>query len=349
MNSASTNGTESERNLVLLLFFLFLHLALLSLLMPFRKLPHNIRDLAADYYNDDRLSLRGVVKRLNGKISKTEVSRVAALKRLTGSASADPTLYGPRGRPRKIKPSHNSVLTRTLTLLPTTSGSSLSIELLLQKGIFVSSRTVTRHLKRIDYTFKKVESRACEADAAEEALFLLEADDQGSEEFLFLDEVRINERTSNFLFGWGRKGKRVIVRQPLNRGRSWSAIPVLTTSGRLSTAVIEGNYNEEAILEMLEKHVVRSFPFFLLPSFRHLFSPHSSPTPTVQTASIRLSSGTTPASTRRLPFSKRLRLMVRSLLFFFSSFYDCTDIFLSPSCRSQDPQHPAVLAVAATE
>ncbi|KAK4693223.1 hypothetical protein P7C70_g8968, partial [Phenoliferia sp. Uapishka_3] len=228
---------------------------------PVRKgnIDPQLRELAAHKVLGGQ-SAEAVEQDLLGMVSSRHARRLAKQLRETGSANIDPKTYKPRGRPRKMSFTDSEFLRERSRTSRSSTAAQLNTSLFLNSASndTVSDRTVYRSLHRSGLSHKKVTTQAREADLEQEMVYLGRLGDGIGDEFVCMDEVGLNDTTSNSIYGWSDVGERAWVEQPFGRGKKYSAIAILTAGGLLGVPVLEGAYGTNEILEMLELYV---FPF----------------------------------------------------------------------------------------
>ncbi|GAA5994702.1 hypothetical protein JCM11641_007063 [Rhodosporidiobolus odoratus] len=217
------------------------------------KFSAQVRPIAAESVVLDGETPDFVAKKLRNVVSSRTVFRYAAQLRLTGTP-LPPHSGKTQGRPRQLSSSMVNSMLELLTHHPT-SLDLLQDHLLLDYGIHVPYRTIARYLKRARWSFRRLESRAMETDPLKVAAFLLQRPLYTPEMYWCMDETHIDDKVANLRYGYGRKGKRIVVLQPLKKGDSYSAVALLTTSRLMDVPVIQGGYTAVEILEMLELYV----------------------------------------------------------------------------------------------
>ncbi|KAK4702156.1 hypothetical protein P7C70_g4067, partial [Phenoliferia sp. Uapishka_3] len=226
--------------------------------MAGRRIDKQLRDLAA------RKKLQGqsassVEADLLKAVSKRHIYRLAKLYQRTGSATSKKRFGRTLGRPRKLNHKQTTFLLKCHQKRVRSTSQSLLTQLHLHHGIYnISARSINRYQHRSGLSFKKITTQAREGDPLMEKRYWVPLGMIRARQPICLDETRINDTTGNSGYGWSDIGARAVVEQPFGRGRGFSAIAVLTHEGLIGVPVIEGAYNVEEIIRMLEVFV---FPF----------------------------------------------------------------------------------------
>jgi transposase len=123
-------------------------------------------------------------------------------------------------------------------------------------GIKPHQTTVSRLLKRLDITHKKIK-----AVAAEQNQELLEQwyDDSRfwrADQIVAVDESAFNEHTGHRKYGWAPQGLPAEMKILLKRNPKWSLLPAYTIDGHLDPLVYQGNITAEIFEEWMEYRVL---------------------------------------------------------------------------------------------
>lgn len=138
-------------------------------------------------------------------------------------------------------------------------------QLLIRRHVEVSLATITRTLRRLDYTHKDVAGRALERNTELRALYMNHMADMviDPNQLMFGDEASKDERTSARRKGWSLRGSRCIQRKAFIRGRRFSILPILTLDGIIAYDIIEGSVTSDRFVEFLRELIVRVLFFYL--------------------------------------------------------------------------------------
>ena len=123
----------------------------------------------------------------------------------------DPDAPEQRGGPRVLNFDATSALLALAKEHPQLDATSLASQMLMQHNVVISNSTVYATLERSCWTRKCIESRAKEADPEQETAYILDMQHYSLDQFIFLDKVHFDERNLNVMWGWGPKGKHVIM------------------------------------------------------------------------------------------------------------------------------------------
>lgn len=127
------------------------------------------------------------------------------------------------------------------------------------RGVNVSIATLSRSLRRMRYTQKRISARALERDETLRAAFMnyigTIVDDP--EMLMFTDESSKDERTVVRRSGWSEEGIPCVSRKCFVRGQRFSILPVMSLDGIIAHDVVEGSVTGERFVEFLREMVVR--------------------------------------------------------------------------------------------
>jgi len=147
------------------------------------------------------------------------------------------------GRPRKLTPEVLCIIDELVSKFP-----DYYIDEYLQKfyelsGIMLSMTTFMRAFKQLHISRKKLSKRAAESRSEDQSAFVAAASKFSTEQLVFLDETHYDRRSSQRKFGWGRKGNRVYQRGYFFRGKKYSSVGAIHTTGIVACDTIESGYN----------------------------------------------------------------------------------------------------------
>ncbi|KAF7335978.1 DDE family endonuclease [Mycena sanguinolenta] len=119
-------------------------------------------------------------------------------------------------------------------------------------GIEISLSTITRTLKRLGMTSKKLSRTAAERCEDSRREFVLEVGKYPPEYLVTADEAAVNILTTYRNNGWSYRGLRAPKKCNFVRGIRYSLLPAITIDGLIYTHVKVGGYNGEQFVEWLE-------------------------------------------------------------------------------------------------
>jgi len=168
-----------------------------------------------------------------------------------------------RGRRRHLTSTDISFICSLISQHNTVYLDEIQEELLTRRCVQVSISTLTRTLRRLQFTNKDVSGRALERNEEQCAIFMNQIADIVTDPnmLMFGDEAAKDERTSARKRGWALRGSRCIQRKRFVRGRRLSILPILTLDGIIAYDIIEGSVTSERFLQFLRELVVSSVSF----------------------------------------------------------------------------------------
>ncbi|GAW03714.1 related to Ant1 transposase-Aspergillus niger [Lentinula edodes] len=131
-----------------------------------------------------------------------------------------------------------------------------------RRGVLASTPTLWRILKFSGYTLKKITKVAIERDARKRAQFRLNyARLYRADQLIFVDESSFDRRTPYRRRGWAVSGRRVYKSTFFVRGRRYSLLPALASTGIIYAKVIEGSFTALRFYAFIEALLTRMQPF----------------------------------------------------------------------------------------
>ena len=113
------------------------------------------------------------------------------------------------------------------------------IEFLLSEfGISVTQLTVSRLLKNLNQTHKRVERTHSKRDDELRAYFRAKIYKYKANQLVFVDESAANERIKDRKYGWLLKGLPCRVRMSGKRLTRWSILPAIGINGYIDYEII---------------------------------------------------------------------------------------------------------------
>lgn len=130
--------------------------------------------------------------------------------------------------------------------------------LLERRNTSVSIPTLSRTLRRMQYTKKRVSARAIERNEVDRAVYMNTIAEiaPDPEMLMFTDESAKDERTSVRGMGWSAIGNRCVSRRVFVRGKRFSILPLLTLDGIITYDVIEGSVTADSFITFIRDMVV---------------------------------------------------------------------------------------------
>lgn len=185
-----------------------------------------------------------------------------------------------RGRPRLLSTADLTYLQSVLVANPSLYLDELQEKLLLARNCDISIATISRALRGLALSHKKIAKKAAERNELLRATWQAQYGDIPAEFFVWLDESSVDDKTNQRTEGWSGIGRACVRRATFIRGQRWSVLPAFSHEGIIALDLFEGSVNKERFLHFLNKdlvcyvHLVISF-FVLMLSFRHRCSIHT--------------------------------------------------------------------------
>jgi hypothetical protein len=112
-------------------------------------------------------------------------------------------------------------------------------------GISVSRYIISRALKRVEHTHKKLKYRAAQRNQLLRESWKAKIATFKASQLVFLDESGANPRTGNRRYGWSPKGRECITDQELKRTANWSLLPAYSLDGYIGAHIYQGSFNAD--------------------------------------------------------------------------------------------------------
>ncbi|KAJ8495206.1 hypothetical protein ONZ45_g12957 [Pleurotus djamor] len=118
--------------------------------------------------------------------------------------------------------------------------------------LHVSLPTISRTLKRLGFSSKKLSKAASERSEEASLEFTAEVGRDPPEYFVCADEASVNVLTSYRENGWAYHGLRARKRARFTRGTRYSILPALSIEGIIYSRIKVGSYNGDDFLDWLD-------------------------------------------------------------------------------------------------
>jgi len=191
------------------------------------RVPQALKDRVPILYHQQEMSVK-------------RICRVLGLRKSTAyHALQYHQKYGVSSKPSQVQRRRKLTTTDVIFLMslldqsPTLFLDEIQSHLYRQRKISVSIATLTRTLRRIDYTNKNVSREAIERDQIRRAAFMNHIGEiiTNPDMLMFTDESSVDRRTMARRKGWAKAGNRCVQRHHFIRGQRYSVLPVLTING----------------------------------------------------------------------------------------------------------------------
>ena len=182
-------------------------------------------------------------------MSSRSARRYVALFYETGEVSPVSQQHGP---PRTLDSFEEMTLIQSLLNKPDMYLEELRQELLQVTGVEVSLSTVCRSLKRLDFSRKRLRHITVQRSEERRLEFQEEIAYLNADMHVWTDARRNEIRK----YGYSLRGMTPVSYNFINRGKRFSAIPVLTTRGIEDVFVTDTTVNEDIFLLFVEQCLV---------------------------------------------------------------------------------------------
>lgn len=156
-----------------------------------------------------------------------------------------------KGCPRKLDQGDLTYITSVLDANP--SVDELQEKLLMSCDVEMSIVTLSRTLRRMAVTNKKVSKMAMERNEVLRATWQAAYGDIPKEYFVWLDESGVDNRTNQRGDGWSLLGTACVRRMTFVRGQRFSVLPALSVDGMIALDIFEGAVDKEKFLTFLRE------------------------------------------------------------------------------------------------
>ncbi|KAK6997463.1 hypothetical protein R3P38DRAFT_3059166 [Favolaschia claudopus] len=156
------------------------------------------------------------------------------------------------GRAPILSPAHSKFLLALLEHTPDMYLDEIQEALYTQHDLEVSLATISRTLKRLGFSSKKLSREAGERCEDTRREFFMEIGNEPPERLVCADESAVNILTTYRQCGWSFKGLRARKRCCFVRGTRYSLLPALTMDGIIHAHIKIGGYNGAQFLLWLD-------------------------------------------------------------------------------------------------
>jgi hypothetical protein len=140
-----------------------------------------------------------------------------------------------------------------LTLYPWAYQDEIQAHLLKTFDILTTQSQISRALKRVQFTHKKLKHQASQRNQILREGWVVKLADYTTEQLVFIDESGANERTGDRRWGWAPKGQEANKETLLKCTKNWSILPAYSIDGYIDFEIFQGAYTmlrfEDFIIE----------------------------------------------------------------------------------------------------
>jgi hypothetical protein len=129
-------------------------------------------------------------------------------------------------------------------------------QLLTARDVLVSIPTLSRSLRHMALTKKKVANAALERNELLRATWQAAYADIPANYCVWLDEASVDDLTNQRTAGWAAMGRACVCRAAFIRGQRYSILPALTCEGIIALDIFEGSVNKERFIQFLNEQLV---------------------------------------------------------------------------------------------
>ena len=145
-----------------------------------------------------------------------------------------------KGRPRAITAPMQAGLRAYLEAKPWAYQDEMIEYIFDNWGVLVDQSTLSRTLKRIGISRKRLKRVALERNDTCRHHYMLQVSQYTADMLVFLDESAANEHTKDRKYGWSGFGTNPSVKRPIKRSKRWSILPAYTQDGLSACHVYQG-------------------------------------------------------------------------------------------------------------
>jgi hypothetical protein len=138
----------------------------------------------------------------------------------------------------------------------------IGLQIAMGRGIHVSIATISRAVRSLALSHKRVSKAASERNELLRATWQAEYGDIPADYFVWLDESSVDDRTNQRTHGWAAIGRACVRRATFIRGQRYSILPALTSDGIVALDIFEGSVNKERFIRFLKEDLVCTYLTF---------------------------------------------------------------------------------------
>jgi len=161
-----------------------------------------------------------------------------------------------QGRSRALTMEDLNFLSALIDANPTLYLDEIQERLSDVRDVEVSLPTLSRTLRRLATSQKKIAKTAAERDELLRATWQAAHGSIPMEYFMFLDESSMDNHTNQRRRGWAGEGRACVRRDTFIRGTRYSVLPALTCDGIIALDIFEGSVTKEHFLNFVCEQIV---------------------------------------------------------------------------------------------
>ncbi|CAD6939951.1 unnamed protein product [Tilletia caries] len=218
--------------------------------MVYRKISHEVKEMIVE------LLLAGILTKEDVLVANIfSVSTLdRALRRWTPNGLSAPRK--PTGRPRKLGDADIGFILARVQQKSDIMLDELARDLQVVGGPVASLTLLSRTLRRLNITRKKVTRRAREASRLAQAEFRLRMAQYSPKQLVFTDETGFDSRQVQRKYGWAPEGETAIRIVSGKRTKRATLIPGLCVDGIIAPKIFHHNINTDVFYDYLVRYLL---------------------------------------------------------------------------------------------
>ena len=199
-------------------------------------------------------------------ISERQYYKMKRNLRAFGTVHPDPKQYSRQGRPPALTVEMEAAVVEFLIENKQAYLDEVADFLDEEFSVFPDKSTISRLLKRLKITAKKVSREAQSRDPDLRMFHLGFVARFPYNYFVFVDESAANERTADRKRGWSPKGTPCRVKSDTRKSKRWSILPAITADdGYITCEIYHGSFNGDRFADFISNQVLPQMSAFPAP------------------------------------------------------------------------------------
>ena len=199
-------------------------------------------------------------------ISRAQYYRMRRNIRHFDTVHPNPKEFSRQGRPPALTAQMEEAVVEFLIENKQAYLDEVAVFLAEEFSVTVHLSTVSRVLKRLRITAKKVSREAQARDEELRMFWLGEVARHPYDYFVFVDESASNERTADRKRGWSPAGRPCRVKSDTTKSKRWSILPAITADdGYIACEIYHGSFNSDRFAEFINQQVLPQMNAFPAP------------------------------------------------------------------------------------
>jgi len=172
------------------------------------------------------------------------------------ATTCNPFVYGTHGRIRSLDIGDINYISSLLNANPKLFLDEIQESLMQYRQREASISTLSRALRHIQITHKKVATAALERNELLRAIWQAEYGGIAADYCIWLDESSVDNMTNIRRSGWSELGQACVSRDTFIRGQRFSILPALSPEGIVALDIFEGSVNKDCFIRFLNEQLV---------------------------------------------------------------------------------------------